>query len=423
MTSLVQEKVEQAVDILDELHVDAWLTFVRETTETGDPVLPLILGQPVTWQSAFILTARGDRIAIVGKYEDEAVRSTGAWTEVTPYVEGIAEPLRQTLERLNPGRIAINYSEDDVKADGLTHGMRRLLVRHLAGTPFTERLVSAEKVIRALRTRKTRSEVARMRRAIEITDEIFHAAARHAAPGVTERAIHSLVHQEARQRQVGLAWEPAQCPIVTTGPGSMVGHGLPSDELTVREGCVFHLDFGVSAEGYCSDIQRCWYVPREGEVAPTRDIKQAFKAVVKSIDAAAAVLKPGVEGWEVDAAARATLIESGFPAYQHATGHHVGRAAHDGGGVLGPKWERYGATTCRGGSCLHPRTRRRPARRRLPRPRGDGARDRVRTGLAERPPDRTARPRRMISPIGVHYRTPATIRAVGSGLGAGRCYA
>jgi Xaa-Pro aminopeptidase len=28
----------------------------------------------------------------------------------------------------------------------------------------------------------------------------------------------------------------------------------------------------------------------------------------------------------------------------YATGHHLGRTAHDGAGILGPEWERYGDT-------------------------------------------------------------------------------
>ena len=38
--SIVAEKVEQAIGLLKEFDIDAWLTFVRETTEAGDPILP-----------------------------------------------------------------------------------------------------------------------------------------------------------------------------------------------------------------------------------------------------------------------------------------------------------------------------------------------------------------------------------------------
>ena len=344
MSSIVQEKVKQAVGVLSELNIDAWLTFVRETTETGDPMLPVILGQPLTWQSALIITRAGDRIAIVGKYEDEAVRSTGAFSEVISYTKGVRDPLITTLTRLDPRQIAINYSLDDVKADGLSHGMHELLRRHLDGTDFGDRLISAEEIIRVVRGCKTPGEIDRMRAAIATTDEIFRAAASFAKPGVTERAISRFMHDELTKRGIEPAWEAAQCPIVTTGPNSMVGHGLPSETLSVTPGCILHLDFGVRQDEYCSDLQRCWYVPEPGETAPPPSVQRAFDAVADAITAAAAVMKPNSRGHEIDAAARSSLLDAGYEEYQHATGHQIGRAAHDGGAVLGPKWERYGRT-------------------------------------------------------------------------------
>ena len=60
------------------------------------------------------------------------------------------------------------------------------------------------------------------------------------------------------------------------------------------------------------------------------------------MDAGAAVLRPGVQGHEVDAAARASLVAAGYDEPMHALGHQLGRAAHDGGTLLAPLWDRYG---------------------------------------------------------------------------------
>jgi len=352
MPSIVAEKVQQAVAILRELDLDCWLTFVRETTETGDPVLPLILGQSLTWQSALIITKTGETIAIVGKYEDEAVRSSGGggvWTKVLPYVQSIRSPLTTTLARLNPRQIAVNFSTDDVKADGLSHGMMLLLREYLAGSPFAERLVSAGPVIRALRGRKSPGEVERIKHAIAVGDEIFESVARFAKAGMSEKAIADFMHAEVERRKITTSWEWAQCPIVTTGPKSMVGHAAPSNDLTIEPGHIFHLDFGVRVDEYCSDIQRSWYVPhphenKPGETNPPETVQRGFDTVLRAIQAAFDTLKPGTPGWQVDAAARKVIVDAGYPEHQHATGHGVGRAAHDGGIVLGPKWERYGQT-------------------------------------------------------------------------------
>jgi Xaa-Pro aminopeptidase len=53
-------------------------------------------------------------------------------------------------------------------------------------------------------------------------------------------------------------------------------------------------------------------------------------------------LKPGRAGYEVDAESRRAVMAAGFDEPGFAFGHHVGRVAHDGAGVLGPRWERYG---------------------------------------------------------------------------------
>ncbi len=340
--TLTHEKLEQASRIVRSSGVDAWVVLVRETATGSDPVVPLILEGGLTWISALVFTSNGNRHAIVGNYDAEPLIASGQWSTVVSYTEDFRPCFVEVLRNNVPpnGKIAVNYSVSDDKSDGLTHGLWLLLTETLQEAGVQASVVSAEELAQELRSCKTPAEVGLIRDAIAEGDDLFHAISEFAQIGVSERAVFNHVHGLMTQRGLGWAWDKSMDPIVNSGPDSMIGHGLPSDHIALEEGHVFHVDLGVMRFGYCSDVQRCWFV---GQYVPD-DVQTALAAVNASISAAASALVPGVEGWQVDDAARSTLAQRGYGEYHHATGHQVGRLAHDGGTILGPRWARYGRT-------------------------------------------------------------------------------
>lgn len=338
---LLQEKARQAEALLQETGLGCWLTFVRETTVTPDPGVEMIVGGDVTWPSAFIL-APGRRVAIVGRYDAEIIRRSGVFEEVIGYDQGLRADLLRILDEIQPASIGLNYSVDDKTADGLTHGMWLLLQDFLRGTDYVNRLTSAEPVLSRLRARKTPSEVARIRAAIASTQEIVTLVGAEIKPGRSEAQIGAFIHEQFRHRSLPSAWAWESCPIVNSGPESSPGHAGPREDIIVAPGHLVHIDLGVQQDGYCSDIQRMWYIRRPGESEAPAEIQRAFATVIQAIDAAAAELKPGVQGYAIDQIARDVVVDNGYEEYKHALGHGLGRACHDGGPLLGPRWERYG---------------------------------------------------------------------------------
>jgi Xaa-Pro aminopeptidase len=344
MNPIVIEKTNQAMEILKEKGLDLWLIFVRETSAGGDPILPLVYGNAdLTWQSALLFSASGEKIAIVGRFEVETALNTGAFDQVIPYDESIQPILLRLLERLNPQNIGVNMSTNDVLADGLTHGMYLNLLSILEGTPFIERITSAEKVIAALRGRKTKTEIQRIKAAIDTTIAIFQQAFSKLKHGMSEIEVAELMHTMVEEQGLGYAWPRQNNPAVNTGPDSPVGHNAPTS-LKIQPGHLLHFDFGVKQQDYCADIQRMVYFLKPGENQPPAAVQNGFDTIVEAIQAAFSTIHPGKPGIEVDAAARSVVTNAGYPEYKYATGHQLGRLAHDGGGLLGPAWARYGET-------------------------------------------------------------------------------
>ncbi len=338
---MIREKIDQAIEIMKEENIDCWLTFVRESSTIPDPAMDLIVGTGVTWQSAFILTSAGDSIAIVGSLDKANQEDHGYYDSIIPYVQSVEEDLIKALRKINPQKIAINYSLNTATADGLTHGMYLQLMQYLKQANFHNRIISSEPLLNKLRGRKSATEISLVEDAIKETLHLFKLVGKFIRPGRTEKQIAQFLINEVQKAGMDLAWDPDHCPAVFTGPDTAGAHAGPTDR-EVNPGHVLNIDFGVKKNGYCSDLQRSWYILRQGESSAPPEVKRGFKVIFESVTMAAAQLKPGLVGNDIDSVARSHITDNGYEEYPHALGHQIGRTAHDGGGLLAPKWERYG---------------------------------------------------------------------------------
>ncbi|MFC2133595.1 M24 family metallopeptidase [Bacteroidota bacterium] len=337
---LIQEKVNQAKSLLKEFDIDCWLTFTRESQINGDPSLAFLVPADVTWHSAFIISKSGKTCAIVGKYDRATIEKTGAYDDVIDFVEGVKEPFQNYMKSLNPEKIAINYSEGSEICDGLTHGMYLTLYKLLEEIGMHERLISAEKIVSALRERKSKTEIDNISQAIKHTEDIFEKVTGFIKPGKTEKEIARFMKDEVEKLGLEYAWDESACPAVFSGPDTAAAHFEPTDRV-IEKGHVLNMDFGVKVNDYCSDMQRTFYILNDDETKAPEDVMKGFNTIVEAVEKSKLGMKAGMPGHEIDAIARKTVVDAGYEEFPHGLGHQVGRFSHDGTALLGPTWEKY----------------------------------------------------------------------------------
>jgi Xaa-Pro aminopeptidase len=337
--SIVKQKTDQAVEILKELDIDLWITYVRKTSEIHDPCLYFLTENSwLTWQTMFLISKEGRKIVLCGRYDVPNIEMIGIYDEIIGFDESIKPDLLKILREIDPSSIAINYAEDNVAADGLTHGLWLRLNKFLENTPYKDRLISSDNLLAALRGRKTSLELEKIKQAVDISEKGHKRLAESVKLGMTEQDLEEILLNFTKENNVTVSYQP----LINVGPDTTIGHGKATSDVVVKQGDLINIDYGVFYEGYASDIQRVHYVLKEGEDSPPKEVERAFNAVIEAITAGAKKLKPGLKGWEVDYVSRKVITDAGYEEFKHALGHQIGRNVHDGGCLLGPRWEKYG---------------------------------------------------------------------------------
>jgi len=335
--TLQREKVMQAIEILKEQDLDMWMTIGRETMMNSDPVIPLISKSEFGGMTAAIICQDGTNILIANHLDAGGHRQAQVYDEVIEYSDyNIFNVLKELFEKLYPKQLALNYSEN-VAADGLTVGLYNKIMAFLNEIDYNGNVCSSEQVIAKLRGQKSPTEIERIKASIDITMNIFEDIRGFIKPGITDTDIFNYCKDQMEKYKVTDAWDPHANPIVSVRNDSVEGHAGATG-LIVEEGDIIRLDFGVKKDGYCSDLQRNFYVPKEGEEKVPEDVVKVFKSVQEGIVLGTEHMTIGTAIDLPDTLVKQYLADNNLPVYNHSLGHQIGMFAHDGGLSMHKRW-------------------------------------------------------------------------------------
>jgi Xaa-Pro aminopeptidase len=188
--------------------------------------------------------------------------------------------------------------------------------------------VPASGLVESLRAVKDEAEIAIMRRAGALSDEIFGALSKERFTGRTERELAWWIERSFHEAGAeGVSFST----VVAAGETGTSPHAVPGDR-PIEAGVLVTVDAGCVLEGYCSDCTRTFAVG----ALPQR-LEELHALCLEAQLAGLAAVGPGVPGRDADAASRVSIEAAGLAwAYGHGLGHGVGIQIHE-GPVLRPE--------------------------------------------------------------------------------------
>ena len=197
-------------------------------------------------------------------------------------------------------------------------------------------------------TIKTESEIERMRVSGKLTGNVLELLGKSIRAGMTTAELDKIAYDYIKS--VGgepsfLNYEgyPASTCISID---EKVVHGIPSDEVYVKEGQIVSVDVGVKFNGYHGDAARTFLV---GEVAPEK--KKLVEVTRECFFKAFEHLRPGMPLGDIGYYVQSHAEANGYGVVRALVGHGIGTEMHEDPSV--PNYGRKGTgIRLRSGMCI-----------------------------------------------------------------------
>jgi Xaa-Pro aminopeptidase len=142
------------------------------------------------------------------------------------------------------------------------------------------------RLLHRLRVVKQPAEVDLLRQACNITKAGFDRVARFVRPGVSEHEVEAEFAHEFIRSRASFAYPP----IIASGPNACILHYVDNDQ-PCRDGDLLLLDVAACYGNYNADLTRT--IPVNGRF--TKRQRKVYEAVLRTLQAGIADLKPGVK--------------------------------------------------------------------------------------------------------------------------------
>jgi Xaa-Pro aminopeptidase len=186
--------------------------------------------------------------------------------------------------------------------------------------------------IEKLRAVKDESEVAQIREAIRFAERAFDMFRAMLQPDDCEKDLGDALEMYVRRAGGRCSSFPS---IVAVGSRAALPHCPPS-RRRVAEAELLLLDWGASGRFYKSDLTRV-LVPRTTSLLSHGNgrslepkLQEVYEVVLRAQRSALEVIRPGIAGGDVDAAARRVITDAGYgDCFTHSVGHGLGIEVHE----------------------------------------------------------------------------------------------
>lgn len=163
---------------------------------------------------------------------------------------------------------------------------------------------------------KTDDEINLIKKACEITDEVFFECLEKVKIGMSENELSGIIQYLSISKGASaMAFDT----IIASGERGSMPHGRPTSR-TFKKGEFVTVDFGIVYNGYQSDMTRTFSIG-----TPNKELKKIYDVVLEAQKAGVEFIKSGIRGKEVDAFVRNIIEEHGYGEYfTHGLGHGMG---------------------------------------------------------------------------------------------------